>query len=1054
MTSKYEEITQHNERQLGLDTASRKTQICMYSDSTHFIYEILQNADDYGATEISFKLTHNELIIEHNGLPFTDDNVKAITYFGKSTSRDDLVKTGRFGVGFKSVFAFTATPIIISGKEHFRIHGLYRVSEYPYPEDLPHNLTRIVLPFNHGAEAPDYVEEFMTPDDAFAKIQGRLKGLNMNSLLFTRNIREIRWSVVDSFGHYIREDNQRDNARFTTITDGSRLNRYLVFARSPTWHGQQHKQVEIALGLDEKNQISAIQDYLYVLFSTAHETHLYFIINGPYRTNPSRETIAEDDPFNCHLMKETCTLLGEMLLHLKNEGFLTVQCLSVFPNPGDGLRPFYAPLMDTVVNTFRSQNLVPTDDDDYATATSVMQGPAALREVVTTSELEFLTNTPAIHWAKGASPNSRPDLFLKGLKIRQWGWGELQEVLDEKYGMYCSHETDANTKWLAARSDEWMQKLYVMLADAIRKGDCDEWELQSCQLIRVVVNNKEEHVAGRRAYFPKNRSYGDLPQIKKSVLGGKSDQQRKRIEEALISLGVKEIGEEERIDLILDTFYSEGSPYVGRQQHIDHMRIFVGWWRKNKDIVKFNDRTFFKVSGCEEFKEAAECYMDAPLKASGLSHVYGEPKPGIKQKHKLWARYKELTDDGFCDFAIACGVSAAIQISVQQCYYHPNQATLRQDYNKYGTRYTDTAIDHDYIIPGLPILLKLKDIKINGLIWRTLCNAKPEVLQAEYRPNKRYQLRQDKSSLVLQLKVAEWIPDANNVLRKPVQLSKETLHPDFKYDNRNGWLDEIGFGEEKKLADQTYQKRKEMALAIGIKSGIVDILADMSQEEQVQFEEMLIKQAAARRRAHLIRENDMSYHEALAAGFHKAGKGGVQEDVIASGASCNPARRQEKLAEEIANAIESEPSPETRFTFGICKKWKSKDDVVRVKLLSWYSGKCQICSRTFIQRNGQPYFEGLYLVPRTRAEWIDRPGNVICLCPWHSAMFQFGRNEYDGDIVEKIMSFVPKAMGGKTDPALKFALCGENITLRFSEDHFLELQVMARESLQGVVAKQ
>ena len=134
MPSDYKAISEHNEDQLGKDTSSRKTQVSMYSDSTHFVYEILQNADDHGATEVLFKLSKDAVMIEHNGEPFKEENVKAITYFGKSTSREDLVKTGRFGIGFKSVFAFTATPIIISRPEHFQIYGLYRVREYPYPE--------------------------------------------------------------------------------------------------------------------------------------------------------------------------------------------------------------------------------------------------------------------------------------------------------------------------------------------------------------------------------------------------------------------------------------------------------------------------------------------------------------------------------------------------------------------------------------------------------------------------------------------------------------------------------------------------------------------------------------------------------------------------------------------------------------------------------------------------------------------------------------------------------------------------------------------------------
>ena len=134
MPSDYKAITEYNEDQLGKDTSSRKTQVSMYSDPTHFVYELLQNADDYGATEVLFKLSEDAIVIEHNGESFKERNVKAITYIGKSTSHEDLVKTGRFGIGFKSVFAFTATPIIISGSEHFQIYGLYRVREYPYPD--------------------------------------------------------------------------------------------------------------------------------------------------------------------------------------------------------------------------------------------------------------------------------------------------------------------------------------------------------------------------------------------------------------------------------------------------------------------------------------------------------------------------------------------------------------------------------------------------------------------------------------------------------------------------------------------------------------------------------------------------------------------------------------------------------------------------------------------------------------------------------------------------------------------------------------------------------
>ena len=286
MPSDYDTITKHNERQLGQDTASRKTQISMYSDSTHFIFELLQNADDYGATEVFFKLSEDKLVIEHNGEPFTEENVRAITYFGQSTSRDDLIKTGRFGIGFKSVFAFTATPIIISGDEHFQIYGLYRVKEYPYPDDFSRSRTRIVLPFNHASERPDYVEDLMSQEEAYPKIATRLKTLNMNTLLFTRNIREIRWEIDNRSGHYLREDDINNDARRTTITDGEHLKKYLVFSRVPRWKNQEYKAVEIVFALDEQEQITSADDFLYVLFATKQENSLTVHTQWPLPNKP------------------------------------------------------------------------------------------------------------------------------------------------------------------------------------------------------------------------------------------------------------------------------------------------------------------------------------------------------------------------------------------------------------------------------------------------------------------------------------------------------------------------------------------------------------------------------------------------------------------------------------------------------------------------------------------------------------------------------------------------------------------------------------------------
>ena len=1052
MASDYQAITRQNEVELGTKTSTRKTQICMYSDSAHFIYEILQNSDDYGATEVTFALTSDALTIEHNGKPFTTANVHAITSFGESTSRDDMLKTGRFGVGFKSVFAFTASPIIISGEEHFRIYGLYRVAEYPYPLGFSSIRTRIILPFNHVAEKPDYVEEIMTPEAAYLKIAARLTGLNMNTLLFTRNVREIRWQTKDSSGHYLREDKPHDGGRITTITDGHKLAKYLVFERTPLWHGKQYKAVEVAFGLDDKNQIVQLQGtlYLYVLFATSQETHLQFLINGPYRTNPSRETISEEDPFNCHLISETSHLLGATLETLREAGQMTTQFLGVLPNPDDGLRPFYKPLLDNVLQAFHLNDLVPTDDNGYAKATAVLQGPAPLREVITKDELPFMAGSSVACWAKGVVQSTRPDQFLKGLKIRQWGWAELEKVLEKKFGgpSYYSPEVSlADAKWLAARPDIWMQKLYLMLADAIKKSDCRSWSIQRCLIVRVTENGDERHVPGSKAYFPKGKSYADLPQIKRTVLLSKSEQTTRKIEDALVALGVKEIGDEERIDLLLDTYYSEGAPSVGREQHINHMRTFVRWWKKEKAADKFTDRSIFKVVDEERLQKSADCYIDSPLRASGLAHIYGTPRPGIELKCRLWSRYKELSSEGFCEFAEACGVLSSLPIVHQSCYHHPHEQILRQDYNKSGTRYTDSAIDNDYTIPALTVLLKANDIRINALVWRTMCNAAPDKLEAVYRPNQRYQVRRDKSSLIMQLAEAKWIPDVKGTGHTPAQISKDELHADFKPDNRNYWLDAIGFGEDAKKESAEYKRRLDISKELGVDHRLVELLRDLTTDERKEWQTQLEKSAAARRRLQTVKNKPLAYHQVLADTFARPGSSNGPQTSPTGGSSPNPERRRERTSMEIIAAIDAEPSPDTRTFFGVCKKWKGKDDSVRVKLLEWYDGKCQICGETFIRRSGGPYFEGLYLVPYTRADWLDRIGNVLCLCPKHSAMLQFGPLESDIPIVTQVLALKPTVEGGTAEQAiLSLTLCHQPVQMKFAEKHFIDLQEMIKVS--------
>ena len=108
MSADYEKIREENIARYGWDTAVLDLLGQLYSERTHFIFELIQNAEDARATELSFELFHDRLEVRHDGRPFTDADVRGVCGVGQS--RKSLTSIGQFGIGFKSVYAYTTTP--------------------------------------------------------------------------------------------------------------------------------------------------------------------------------------------------------------------------------------------------------------------------------------------------------------------------------------------------------------------------------------------------------------------------------------------------------------------------------------------------------------------------------------------------------------------------------------------------------------------------------------------------------------------------------------------------------------------------------------------------------------------------------------------------------------------------------------------------------------------------------------------------------------------------------------------------------------------------------
>jgi len=140
-----------------------------YSDQAHFIYELLQNADDVKATTAAFRLEESGLYFTHNGsVRFTvsnpqneeaDTNNRTLGHINAITSIANSNKTeasiGKFGVGFKAVFQYTQTPHIYDPKIRFKIERF--IVPHMLDADLDwrkHSETVFFFPFDHKEKHP------------------------------------------------------------------------------------------------------------------------------------------------------------------------------------------------------------------------------------------------------------------------------------------------------------------------------------------------------------------------------------------------------------------------------------------------------------------------------------------------------------------------------------------------------------------------------------------------------------------------------------------------------------------------------------------------------------------------------------------------------------------------------------------------------------------------------------------------------------------------------------------------------------------------------------
>lgn len=462
MASDYLALKAENVRRYGTDIGRIGPMLLAnrYDDRAHFIFELLQNAEDAlkrrlreGPRSVQFTLSNTRLRFSHYGQPFTEADVRGICGIGESTKAQDLTAIGKFGIGFKAVYAFTDSPEIHSGGEHFAIDS------FVWPRAIPAiDLKLSETVFNFAFREDDSAAQ--------DEIATGLQKLGVRTLLFLREIQEISWSIEGGpSGTYLREteDLSPTLRRATLIGEDSASlqvheEHWLIFSREVRRdYGDFAGYVEIAFAL-EAERIQPISDsVLVVYFPTIVSTNLGFLIQGPYRTTPSRDNVPRNDRWNRHLVQETSDLLIESLYELRKRNLLSVSCLNTLPIDSlkFGDNSMFGQLFQDVRTALSNDELLPNYEEGYSAGHNAkLARTQELRELLNPVQLGSLFGPPEqLYWLSDEITQDRTPL------LRQYLMRELNisELVPDLVLPKLTKE------FLEAQDDDWILSLYEFL---------------------------------------------------------------------------------------------------------------------------------------------------------------------------------------------------------------------------------------------------------------------------------------------------------------------------------------------------------------------------------------------------------------------------------------------------------------------------------------------------------------------------------------------------------------------------------------------------------------
>lgn len=1021
MTNNLDELRQKRRkwveanRENGFEDGIKRLLTDLYPDNAHFIYELLQNAEDTHATTVRFTLTDSAVEFEHDGKRlFSLKDVEAITSIGTSTKHDDPTSIGKFGVGFKAVFAYTNTPEVHSGDFHFRIHDLV----IPEIKDVSRSAIRAQqtsfrFPFNNPRKSAN---------QAVVEIERSLRALDDSTLLFLSHISTIEYLLPSGdIGSLVRIES---DGGFIRIRKESSSSHWLRLLKDVPVEDENGESKICCIGIAYRlvggntRKIYPEQDgQVSIFFPAEKETsNLRFHLHAPFASTVARDSV-RDCKANQLLRDALAELAAESLIKIRDLDMLTGDFLSVLPNPQDNLPAFYEPIRQSIVRAFKGKRLTPTKSGSYEPSVTLYRGPARISDVLSDADITLLTNIKSPFWAANPSQqNQREDRFLDSLGMNRWGWSELANALADISD--DAEEVERVEKLISNKDDTWLLKLYALLGEAYDQHDAYTGAI-GLRIVRVETDKGDQHVLPEEAFFlPDDEATPPqgLHFVKSTVYAtGRLSVLKKNLAKSFLEwVGVRTYDAKTEIEIILNQQYTRDNFKPLKSD----LKSFIALLDKEPDKAGLFAGYFIFERKDGKWGQPGQVFLDQPFKDTGLGAYYDQLDSIANSAN---ARPVALADSyldcgidviKLAKFAEAVGAQTRLHISETSCYDNPKWLYLS---SVRGERHT-SPINKDYIIYGFDVIFRQPSIAISKLIWNTMCTLprQPDCLRATYQINDTWGSRYEDSQLVHKLKTTKWVPQGGDIFVLPAEAVQERLPAGFPFDPGWVWIKKIEFGQEAVNRSDAYHKKQIVAQESGFDSA----------EELEKWKR--------------LKDCGISPDEIFVQYMLHRHISPPEESVP------NPERRRKLVLENMANAPSKESVKRERsIQTGVSEITAQARAYLRAKYRNSEEQLfCQCCHEEMPFRlpSGDHYFEAVQCV---RGLDVHHNQNRLALCPTCAAMYQYARETDDAELRRRIVDHPADDQAPSVEIPVRLA--GREHTLHFVASHWIDLNTVLGE---------